>query len=267
MTDTPSCFCTISTKDTLNEARALLYGIQRFHPSVPIYIACDSYVCEHMQLWQNHLFIKSNIHLMNCMDSYSGKGRAKLEADGLFLDLLACKMKVLEEGIREMGDSMYIDSDVILLGPVTVLREFSLILSPAHIDAHLEASTGRFNAGYIWSSTIDFPLKWREMLSTSSYYDQQCLDHLSSIFGAGEFHEGHNIMPWRIITPNLSYAPLEKRLTTKNGCLRLGNHKVVSVHSHFHRKDFARFNKLIIRKMMSCFDSSGLAAVNIALMA
>ena len=257
----PQSFCTISTRDTYPELLALLYCLQSYHPGTPVVISCDSYVASGLRSLK---ITHSLLAIIVCMDKYTGKGRNALEAEGLFLGLLSCKMIALEQGIKSYGDCMYIDSDLILLQPIHINKSSQLILSPAYIDPDLQDQTGAFNAGYLWSSCLDVPVKWKSLLADSTYYDQKCLDILAKDFAASLFNEGHNIMPWRCITPVKSLPPLQLRLSVLNGILHIERLPVISIHSHFLRRDFFEFNKLVIRNLMMCTDPTALTSISIA---
>ena len=255
----PSSISSLATFDVIAELKGFLYSARLAFPGTHIYIACDSLVREYLT---DTFCGETTITPLCCLDKFSGKGRQALEYEGLFLELLSMKMKVMKIAVENEGNTLYLDSDVVLLQHFHVNTGCDIQISKAYVSEKIQNETGKYNAGYIWTKSLSFLQKWEESLKDSHYYDQHILQSVIADFSYSFFHRGHNVMPWRLITPETTESDFLRSIHIEQDAFCIENEKVVSIHTHFARADMQSFNKLMIFCLMSCSRSTGLIALS-----
>jgi hypothetical protein len=255
----PRSISTLATFDVIDELRGFLHSTNLTFPGIPTYIACDSLVDSYLK---DKYTGQHKLITFCCLDKYSGKGRHLLEAQGLFLELLSMKMTIMRMAVNNEGDTLYMDSDVIVIRQFDVNTNYSVQLSKAYVSRQIQDETGKYNAGYIWTNSLPFLKKWQDSLIDSLYYDQHILQSVIQEFPHTFFHRGHNIMPWRLITPETSCDAFINSINSYESYIRVKNHILVSIHTHFNRSDMKAFNKLIVRCLMISNCRIGLEALS-----
>lgn len=192
-----SSFCTVATKEVKRELSFLISSI-RLHYQEPIVIFCDeeteTYYLENFNS-ENLIFEKAELI----------KPRSVVERNEYHrTDAIFVKMASMEFAIRKFGNSVFLDSDVFLLEPLSGPSDCSVALSHNMAETMDMGKTafkdGMFNAGMLWSNLISFPQWWRKQYLLSkkdSFYEQGCLNRCSSVFRTGYFDLRHNYGFWR----------------------------------------------------------------------
>ena len=124
----PSSICTLSTIDCAHELIGFLYSAWNWFPGIKIFIACDH---------NTQVFVKSlglfdlhNICFFVCLDKFAGLGRTELEKNNLLTELASYKMKIMQKSLDYCGDTIYMDSDVIINHYFKINHAFEVGLSP-----------------------------------------------------------------------------------------------------------------------------------------
>ncbi|MCB4421478.1 hypothetical protein FZZ91_01325 [Synechococcus sp. HB1133] len=230
-----------------------------YHPGSHVFLATDSASIVRLQAFNISNIIVYTYPLMN---EYSGLGRSRLESENLFLKLLSVKMDILRISLSKFSDSLYLDSDVFLLNPVCVDPTSELMLSYSYISQKLQNDVGIFNAGYLWTSSIQFVEEWKDQLMNSKYYDQHILQELCINYKHSFFDAAHNIMPWRLLTPIKSKEDFLGSLSVENTFVLINGKKMISIHTHLNRPDFSEFNKIILKMLFNACHTNGLTIVD-----
>jgi hypothetical protein len=112
-------------------------------------------------------------------------------------------MDAIEWALWEAGDTFFVDADIVFLKPVDqeIDRSVELMLSPHfHVEDKINQNRtyGAFNAGYLWTKSMDFPEAWREIyLTRSDFYEQLGMINLWEQFDIKTFGKDHNLGFWR----------------------------------------------------------------------
>lgn len=112
-------------------------------------------------------------------------------------------MDVLEYAIIRYRNSVFLDSDIILLkeldGPSDCNVALSHNLTETRDVAKQSNLDGMFNAGMIWCNSVEFPRWWRDeyLLGRSIFYEQSILNYVPAKFRTSYFSLQHNYGFWR----------------------------------------------------------------------
>lgn len=143
----PSSFCTISTSFTMYELKVLLISLSIYHTNSNIYIISDIITkkcIENMKI-KPKLNIKWYIEL----DEYSNVNREEMTKTCTFGKFLLNKPKVISYALSDFPDTLFLDSDVILLDKITTDTSYDIGLSPHYIQEGALHKSGYYNAGMI----------------------------------------------------------------------------------------------------------------------
>ena len=92
-------------------------------------------------------------------------------------------MDCIEWALWEAKDTFFVDADIVFLKPVDdeIDHSMDLMLSPHfHVEDKVNQNQtyGSFNAGYLWTKSMDFPQAWRDVYTTrSKFYEQEGMVH------------------------------------------------------------------------------------------
>lgn len=190
-------FCTVATKEVQREAFILINSIRRIYKDNPIVVVADEEAS--LYLDSKHLenveIIRKDLKTPDSVIKRNKYHRA---------DAILWKMDALDHAVRKYSNSIFLDADIILLEPLDGPSDCSLALSHnlnLHADIAKSAMMdGMFNAGMVWTNSIDFPSWWRnEYLrqGTFSFYEQGLLNRAPAAFRCGFFNLEHNYGFWR----------------------------------------------------------------------
>jgi hypothetical protein len=239
----PSSFCCISTNNCKDELIGMLLSLSLHHPNAKVVCMVDD---ETNQALQNCTpKIQLDLHIIINLNEYSGKNRAKMEAEGIFGEFLMAKANVVEEGIKLYGDSMMLDTDMIILNKLYVDKTKEIGVSPHYIVKKDTDIYGYYNSGLIWSRVAEMCVDWREFNKTSRYFEQASVEDLAKKYTHFEFNKSYNFSWWRVGQADETPQQVVDHLSVKNGKIYFDNWPLKIVHTHFNSPRFEQFNNLI----------------------
>jgi len=205
-------FCSVVTTEVKREAHVLVTSINKFY-SCPIVFFCDK---ETMVYFSN--FRIANLILI--VIDFKKPDKVLELNDYHKTDAISRKMDVMEFCIKRYSNTLFLDCDIILLSPLIGPRFCDVALSlnlSINSDCVYEyvKRDGLFNAGMVWSSSVDFVRWWKDKYTSgdSLFYEQECLNKVYKTGHIVEyFDNNHNHGFWR-------------------GCNILSKH-ILSIHCH-----------------------------------
>ena len=148
----------------------------------PLYVACDARVTEYI-LGNNPRNVQ--VRLLPVLDKYNGTPRTTLikqKKDDLNawsefqLEKATVIRRALNDGYRGV---LYVDCDLIFLGPAPAMGLEQLGLSPHRGNSHFLRQYGTFNGGMLFVRNATILTEWRRLTRTARYFEQSSLDPLS----------------------------------------------------------------------------------------
>lgn len=189
-------FCTVTTKEVVKETLFLIKTIRLLYSKTPICIACgDQYSMDLLAGHGLELQPFSSIVNLNKVIKRNDYHR---------IDAIYQKMQIFQDAIYKHGSSVFLDSDIFLLQPLNGPEDcrVALSLNLTHsfdvVDAISDA--GMFNAGMVYSNSLDFVDWWREKFlyqGSQGFYEQRCLNLVMRDFRINYFNVKHNFGFWR----------------------------------------------------------------------
>ena len=191
----------MATGDALREVKMLIASVRIFY-DCPIYIVCDDYVYTEL----NKMGLKK-VHLDSCANPSDLKiatektSYVKRHNDFHSAGAIWTKIGALEWALRETGETLFLDADIVLNQPVhkNINLNVDAVISPHyHGGISDNQKYGVFNAGYVFAKHQDFGKVWKEIyLTRSTFYEQQGMIWFFEYFNMGIFDKNHNIGFWR----------------------------------------------------------------------
>lgn len=198
-----SSFSVCANDMAKREVALLIKSIRQFHDS-PVFVFCDLGA---------KTFLESlsfdNIHYKLELETDKLERRERLirhvtDQNGFHSkSIILSKMDAIEWALWEAGDTFFVDADIVFLKPVDqeIDRSMELMLSPHfHVEDKVNQTRtyGSFNAGYLWTKSMDFPQAWRDVYTArSNFYEQEGMVHLFEAFDIKTFGKDHNLGFWR----------------------------------------------------------------------
>ena len=194
-----------------------------------IYVFCDKEVGDKLS---TIMLERCPIHVLPSMPEHLSKANRR----NSFGSLLRCKMDAVEPAIREKGNTLFVDADIIFLSKVNGidLDKYDVAVSPHGIKKADELKWGFYNAGYIAIRNPEFPKWWREACNTSKYVDQECLTRAPDHFNCQMLGFEHNFGWWRILQAP-SNDEKKRRITSfhvNENIICYENNPLISAHLH-----------------------------------
>jgi hypothetical protein len=213
-----SSFCSVATKEVKREVLFLICCIQRLYGEIPVIIYSDTETKTYLDSQRfSHVSVFVREPVLN-LKIKNTNGYHKP-------DVIALKMDVLEAAIRLHKNSLFLDSDIILLEPLQGPNDCQVALSHNLTECKdvgkQSVLDGMFNAGMIWANTTRFTKWWREeyISGHSTFFEQSILNHAPNIFRTGYFDLKHNYGFWRGLPKNRLvgsfHCHLDKELDSK----------------------------------------------------
>lgn len=244
----PSSFCTMCTINCGQELVGFLLSLSLHHPNSNVYVICDTKTKDKIDNMtpQPKLNIKWFIEL----DEFTNLNRFNMEKNHVFGKFLSYKMKCLKYAIKECGDSMFIDSDTIILDKLEYKNNYEVGLSPQFIKNKYINESGYYNAGLLWTNNIKVCNYWESIIN----HKHSCAEQINMInlkkFNYFEFGDNYNLQTWRFL---LGLEPTEKiasYVNVKNKQLFYKDKPLKFIHTHFNSQRFQQINNFFIKKMM-----------------
>lgn len=243
----PSSFSTICTSNCAFELVGLLLSLSVFHPYETIYVLCDTKTKGIIDTMtpQPKLQIKWFIEL----DKYDGMNRQMMEQNGLFGNFLLNKMKIMKYVLRDYKDTLFLDSDIIIVNIIQDIdRTKQVGLSPQFIQKkHLDI-TGYYNAGLLWTNSIDICDYWESIINYTNHCPEQINMTQLRKYSHFEFGEEYNLQAWRMYLSNENKQTIANHITSSD-TLYYKNKPLRFIHTHFHDARFKQFNECIIHHL------------------
>lgn len=247
----PTSFCTVATKASSCELFALLLSIGIHHPQVKVFVMCDSYTKNYIKTVTPKPNVR--IHWRTTLDQYTDLDRKSMEEQGIFLKFLMNKMNIMKFALYHVSDTLFLDSDIILFSPITEIdKNRHLGVSKQYLVKESLEETGYYNAGMIWTNTLQVCEDWKSYSKKSRYFEQACIEKLVSKYPVFSFSEECNIQSWRYYFNNETGVSLESYFSSShNGSITYKGKEVVCIHTHFKDKRHTSFNDLIVKHVVS----------------
>ena len=246
----PSSFSTIATKASSVELFGLLLSIGVHHPNIKVYIMCDTYTKNYIK----NATPKPNIriHWHTELDKYTDLDRASMEKKGIFLEFLMNKMNIMKFALFHVSDTLFLDSDIILLSPITQIdKNKKLGVSKQYLVKESLEETGYYNAGMLWTNTVLVCEDWKKFSKVSRYFEQASIEKLFTKYSSFSFGEECNVQSWRYQFNNEVGVSLESYFNSnKNGSITYKGKELVCIHTHFNHERHKKFNDLIIKHLV-----------------
>uniref|UniRef100_A0A6C0BR13 Uncharacterized protein n=1 Tax=viral metagenome TaxID=1070528 RepID=A0A6C0BR13_9ZZZZ len=243
----PSSFSTICTSNCAIELVGLLLSLSVFHPDETIYVLCDTKTKRIIDTMtpRPKLQIKWFIEL----DKYDGMNRQMMEQNGLFGNFLLNKMKIMKYVLRDYKDTLFLDSDIIIVNAIQDIdRTKQVGLSPQFIQKkHLDI-TGYYNAGLLWTNSIDICDYWESIINYTNHCPEQINMTQLRKYSYFEFGEEYNVQAWRMYLSTENKQTIANHITSSD-TLYYKNKPLRFIHTHFHDARFKQFNECIIHHL------------------
>ena len=114
----PSSFCTMCTHTCCFEFIGLVYSLSLHHPGAKFYCMLDSKTKEEL----DNLTLKPNLTIIVKveLDKYSNKGRQQMVHENIWDEFQMQKANVIKHALEYENDTMFLDSDVLILNPIII---------------------------------------------------------------------------------------------------------------------------------------------------
>ncbi len=230
----PNSFCTICTKNYKEELLCLLLTLSIHHTNEKIYILCDKETKEYIK--ETTPIPKLKIKWYANLTRYSLLKRRDMEKMGIWCDFQLNKMDIIKHAIEKEGDTLYLDSDMIILDEISDIQDDKeLGLSPQFLNESTMEEIGYYNGGMIWCNNIKIIEDWIFFTQNSRYYDQAALDDVYEIHEKNtfKFSENYNFQYDRLLKGDKINEEIIKNLNVKNNKILYKNKNVKNLHLRF----------------------------------
>jgi len=192
-------FCFMATKNVAKEALLLIYSIRCYHRE-PIYVICDSetedYIKSRMVCCNVFFECSATKDNLQKITKENKKSFSKLDITVHRLDCIYQKMRAIEYALENESNTLFLDSDMILVNKITDTFHKKLVMSPHYWGAHKEY--GIYNAGYLFCADKEFVPYWRDLyLNKSAFCEQEATNYFTEKYDIDIFEPDHNHGFWR----------------------------------------------------------------------
>ena len=244
----PSSFCTVCTKNCVDELIGFLLSLSVHHKNEKVYVMCDSITKKTIK--NITPYPKLDIVWLTTLNKYSDYDRNEMVKMGIWGEFQMAKADVIEEALKIETDTLFLDSDTIILDEINdILPNRELGVSPQFIQQKNVDETGYYNGGMLWTNQKSLPYKWREFTKTSRYFDQASIEDLVKIYDTYEFDDNYNIQTWRFILGLEPGHIIASYFSVKNRKLLYKNKPVKFIHTHFNSTRFKTVNDFFIQQL------------------
>jgi hypothetical protein len=243
----PSSFCTMCTHTCCFEFIGLVYSLSLHHPGAKFYCMLDSKTKEEL----DNLTLKPNLTIIVKveLDKYSNKGRQQMVHENIWDEFQMQKANVIKHALEYENDTMFLDSDVLILNPINNIDKSKQIgVSPHYIKKSNTDEVGYYNGGCLWTQNKIVPDDWIEFTKTSRYHDQASIEDLVKKYSYQEFGEEINFMPWRVLLAN-NPNEVVNNINIKNNNINYKDTPLIFLHTHFLDQRFAQVNNIFLNAL------------------
>lgn len=213
-----SFVCTASIR---KEASLCIYAIRRVYKDIPIYIGCDEPTEEYIKKLPFKFVYTKMLATPAILKLYKqsiNKPHPDHVASHHQQEVIATKMDTLAWAVREASETLFIDSDVLIIQKVDqgIHHGAECVLSPHYFGWNRQQQSelyGVYNAGYLYVRNEEVADIWRDIfLFKSTFYEQQGMIWLQEHFDCYNFSRGHNVGFWRGYYPE-TYINGERKVS------------------------------------------------------
>ena len=156
------------------------------------------------------------------------------------------KANVIKYALENENDTMFLDSDILFLNPITSInKEKELGLSPHYVKKTNTDEVGYYNGGCLWTKNKNIPNDWVEFTKTSRYHDQASIEDLAEKYNYEEFGKEINFMPWRVLLANDPQGVVNS-ISVHENQITIDNKPLIFLHTHFDDPRFLHVNNIFL---------------------
>lgn len=246
----PSTFCTFATNVCADDLTILLKSLSKYHTNSVVFIFVDTPTHEHILTLDLNLQLNITVNL----DMFTSNTRHEMVMNGSWTDFQLIKSNVIDHALSQYSDVLYLDADIMITNPIVldISGDDELVLSPHYIKESDVRLYGYFNGGFIWTSSKQFALKWREFTKTSRYYDQASLEECARYFKTKFLTQNYNIAEWSLWQSEESPGKMIQYLSIDANNIYFKNNPIIFFHHHFKRDTNHRFNHIVYELLSRC---------------
>jgi hypothetical protein len=252
----PGAIALLANSNAIDDLELFLSSLQLWNSTLPpIYMFCTRKV----QDWIPGKY-RGVIMSYPELEQYEGLDRQQMERmpskkgrPNLFHDFTEEKCNLMRTALKDFLNKpqdkpqnqgvLFCDADLLWLAALPKIPEgVSVVLSPHMIHKHDEDKYGHYNAGLLWTNSVDVIAAWEEACKTSHFFEQAALEKLE-IYKPALFPTQMNYGWWRMFqSPNGVKAQQDawsiKRDAQQghSGILVDGN-PLICIHTHWKTTD------------------------------
>lgn len=245
----PSSFSTICTANCAFELIGLLLSLSIYHTNENIYILCDSKTRDIINNMTPQPRMKINWYIE--LDKYSGLDRQSMENKKCFGTFLSYKMKIMRQALTNHSDTLLLDSDIIITNTINNIDKSKKIgLSKQYIKQEYIIKTGLYNAGLLWTNSIDAVNTWETLIDNNNHCPEQINMEQLRKYDYFEFGENYNLQCWRYLLSNEPKETIASYITSNpRDKLYYKSEPLKFIHTHFLDPRFKEFNLIILNHL------------------
>lgn len=247
---TPSSFCTICTNICKQELVLWILTLSIHHKGANVYIMCDNASKNEIDNLTPDMNERLNIKWFVELDEYSNKARGEMERDGIWHNFLKNKMKVMKIALENEEDTLFLDSDIIILDKINDINKNKKVgLSPQYIKEKNVEEVGYYNAGMLWTNSKEVCDYWVEITEPNNSCAEQI--HMKKLekYDYFIFKDNYNLQTWRFVIGQEDGETIAGYMKPKNGKIYYKNKPLKCIHTHFTVQAFQQINSLFLLKL------------------
>jgi hypothetical protein len=194
----PFSAASVTTQETFNEFAVSLACLRMIYPELAVFVACPPELADAVAGLQGCIPVPRQPEKPGNVADRNGFHRS---------DAILMKMDAIDAALAAHPQGcLFFDADLMLMAPVPEPPsdcEVYLSLNLSELDDDMVTSmavNGIFNAGLLWTRSIDFSRWWRENYLNPlprDFYEQGCLSRVHRRFRIGYLPSDHNYGWWR----------------------------------------------------------------------
>jgi hypothetical protein len=222
----------MATENCANELIGLLLSLSVHNPGAPMVCFVDAGTKKKIESLSAPLRLQ--LHLFEELGPYAGKNRQQMEAEGIFKRFTIVKADVIERALELYPDTLFLDSDILVCAPIEDIDHTKQLgLSPHYIRKRDTEKYGHYNAGVLWTNSKSLPNKWRELVPSSRFFEQACMEQLPEFFSTFEFPIQYNMSWWRLHQADEPPQKVASYFTAEKGRIFYKGQPIRFIHTHF----------------------------------
>ena len=243
----PDSFCFICTHNSCFELTGMLLSLSIHHKNAKVYGLIDTQTNKDLENMTPKLHLSLDLRVT--LDKYANKNRIQMVDEKIWDEFQMQKAEVIRIALEKSRDTLFLDSDIIFLAPITCINKTKEIaLSPHYVKKSNTDEVGYFNGGCMWTKNKNVPDDWIEFTKTSRYHDQASIEDLARKYPNQLLGEEINFMPWRVL---LADNPQEviNNVNINYNAVNYKTKPIIFLHTHFLDSRFAQVNNMFINAL------------------